>query len=760
MLALLATSGLALAIFLEWPRYCMVLGGDTFLTRREFNVVFWLLWAKSMWCGLLVLPVVGSFFLWGLDRTATVVFLVWWWFCFSWLMADVLLFGFTGAHILDYVPYIRDIIFSPGVNHAQWAGDYLLLKIWVSLVALGMIGVVVYRAMLWTATRVLSRFKPSTRKRIAVGMTSFLVFSSSAAYPTFTGVASSAVVSRLHAALPFPRSVVAFADQWTRTTMARVLGNFSHREMGFFPGPVEEAACSTQIHQTVVLENLSKDDINLEGFQILDGRGHCIPLGGMISRGGVLAVHTPVTPDFTGQLFLINPEGILMYQLKAAGEGWRQHLVISEAGKLPPERTFHLEQLLNRVKNHYLLDYISPKPVDESAYVPGTQLPDVVCIILESLNYSLSSSELLSRLNAWASQGLRMDKHFSGANCSPLGVFSLVYGRVGLAYDRVLDRKIPPQLTESLRHSGYRSSYITGGPHWGWGRMDEFLNETYFDEVLVATDFTGTAEESILKSKRTVLQKVPKVVKGGTEDPDSWPKTDRLALALAKKTLTERTGQPRFILLFLMSTHYPYPFLERFAKFQPCAPLLHPFSDQKNLINRYKNSLLCIEDALMEFIGFLDPQRTIVIITGDHGESMGEDGAYSHGTRPSEIQTRVPFFMVGPGIPSEVIRTATSHADLVPTLLHVLAGKPVSVQGCTGRDLMIPDQREDEVVITTIPPKNQILIIQGSRRILVRVAMEGSDVPQVTFEAMVEGNGLPIVDPLLQVAGVRGRSGL
>jgi len=81
-----------------------------------------------------------------------------------------------------------------------------------------------------------------------------------------------------------------------------------------------------------------------------------------------------------------------------------------------------------------------------------------------------------------------------------------------------------------------------------------------------------------------------------------------------------------------------------------------------------------------------------VILTGDHGESLFDDGTLAHASRLSEIQTRVPFVLVGPGVPrGRVVDRPTTHLDVLPTLLRLL-GVPSS-SGFSGRDLLAEPPR-------------------------------------------------------------------
>ena len=76
---------------------------------------------------------------------------------------------------------------------------------------------------------------------------------------------------------------------------------------------------------------------------------------------------------------------------------------------------------------------------------------------------------------------------------------------------------------------------------------------------------------------------------------------------------------------------------------------------------------------------------TLVLVTADHGESLGEHGEDTHGIFLYDSTIRVPFILAGPGVPpGSVARTVARGIDVAPTLLDYagLAGK-----GMEGRSL-------------------------------------------------------------------------
>lgn len=63
--------------------------------------------------------------------------------------------------------------------------------------------------------------------------------------------------------------------------------------------------------------------------------------------------------------------------------------------------------------------------------------------------------------------------------------------------------------------------------------------------------------------------------------------------------------------------------------------------------------------------------RTIVAVTGDHGEGFGEHGIELHGYHLYAAQTRVPMIVRVPGLAARRSATPAGHIDLLPTLANL-----------------------------------------------------------------------------------------
>lgn len=74
--------------------------------------------------------------------------------------------------------------------------------------------------------------------------------------------------------------------------------------------------------------------------------------------------------------------------------------------------------------------------------------------------------------------------------------------------------------------------------------------------------------------------------------------------------------------------------------------------------------------------------NTLIIFTGDHGESLGQHGELTHGYLANNTTIWVPFFISYPGAKPARVEQYVSHIDIFPTVCDILrADKPDALQG-------------------------------------------------------------------------------
>jgi arylsulfatase A-like enzyme/Flp pilus assembly protein TadD len=81
--------------------------------------------------------------------------------------------------------------------------------------------------------------------------------------------------------------------------------------------------------------------------------------------------------------------------------------------------------------------------------------------------------------------------------------------------------------------------------------------------------------------------------------------------------------------------------------------------------------------------------RTLVAITSDHGESLGEHGEPTHAYSIYDATQRVPLLLAGPGVPKgRVVDDLARTVDVAPTLLALAHAAPLAADDAIdGRDV-------------------------------------------------------------------------
>ena len=92
-------------------------------------------------------------------------------------------------------------------------------------------------------------------------------------------------------------------------------------------------------------------------------------------------------------------------------------------------------------------------------------------------------------------------------------------------------------------------------------------------------------------------------------------------------------------------------------------------------------------------------RRTLIVVTGDHGESLGEHGERTHGVFAYEGTLRVPLIVAGPDVPQRsVTNFAVSHVNLAPTVLDLLGVTGRAFDGQSLRPLMAGDPIDEQPI--------------------------------------------------------------
>ena len=136
-------------------------------------------------------------------------------------------------------------------------------------------------------------------------------------------------------------------------------------------------------------------------------------------------------------------------------------------------------------------------------------------------------------------------------------------------------------------------------------------------------------------------------------------------IAAAETWFEERDDKaPFFVWLHLYDPHDPYTPPEPYLSQHPGRPYDGEVA--------YTDALLGGFRQFLEGRGLLDD--SLVILTGDHGEGLGDHGESSHGFFIYDSTIHVPLIIRPPGAfaGGRVVDTAVSHVDLYPTVLDAV----------------------------------------------------------------------------------------
>ena len=73
--------------------------------------------------------------------------------------------------------------------------------------------------------------------------------------------------------------------------------------------------------------------------------------------------------------------------------------------------------------------------------------------------------------------------------------------------------------------------------------------------------------------------------------------------------------------------------------------------------------------------------NTVIVVVGDHGESLGEHGEQQHGFFVYDAAVRIPLIVAGPRVPARAVPDQVRIVDVMPTILE-LAGVEVAAGRC------------------------------------------------------------------------------
>ncbi|HVV88551.1 MAG TPA: sulfatase, partial [Kofleriaceae bacterium] len=331
---------------------------------------------------------------------------------------------------------------------------------------------------------------------------------------------------------------------------------------------------------------------------------------------------------------------------------------------------------------------------------PDAPRRDLVLVTIDSLREDHTSLAgyrwpTTPALAALAARGVRFDGARSPAPLTRRAVPALLYGRMAATLPWTPSHRWPlvddnqlPTLATTLADAGYRTAAIV----------------SHRDLPLSAPTYRGFAE---------VIPLSDELVSRHHDNADAV--VDRALAWLAAPA-----GGPRFLWIHLIDPHYPY-------RPPAAAPALGPGA------SAYDREIAFADAQVARLLAALSADRTIVAVTADHGEALGDHHRRFHGRGLDEGETHIPLVIAMPGGPATATAAPVSLIDLAPTFLDLVGlDAPAGMSGVSlAATVRTGAPPPDRPVLTELfddgAGGRELLAVHVGARKLVRDLAAGTD---------------------------------
>jgi hypothetical protein len=272
---------------------------------------------------------------------------------------------------------------------------------------------------------------------------------------------------------------------------------------------------------------------------------------------------------------------------------------------------------------------------------PALSLParprHLVVIVLESLRgdaigRSVAGRAVTPNLNRLAREGRWVREAYSHVGFTTESGMSIFGGAIR-------PRRGGPSLFRDLKSAGYRIGVFSAAPE-DFGGISETVAmrssaDLYVDADLLKAERAHESASlgSLALDGRIVLRELDRHFRSAAD----W-------------------ARPTFLYVNIQEAHFPYshPGMPRFLPGRLAARSEIKASNREMVERTYWNAAAYSDWLVGQVISRLKAQgvydNSLVVVTGDHGEALFEDGFLGHGHVINRAQTQVPFILSDPAI--------------------------------------------------------------------------------------------------------------
>ncbi|HSP13823.1 MAG TPA: sulfatase-like hydrolase/transferase [Thermoanaerobaculia bacterium] len=118
-----------------------------------------------------------------------------------------------------------------------------------------------------------------------------------------------------------------------------------------------------------------------------------------------------------------------------------------------------------------------------------------------------------------------------------------------------------------------------------------------------------------------------------------------------------------------------------------------PYAPPQPYPQTYDGEIAYVDAQLGRLLASIDRNKTMIVVTGDHGEALGEHSELTHGLLLYEPTLHVPFIVAGPGIDARTVRASVTLADIAPTVTSIALHQSLAGDGIALDPVREPAER-------------------------------------------------------------------
>lgn len=362
----------------------------------------------------------------------------------------------------------------------------------------------------------------------------------------------------------------------------------------------------------------------------------------------------------------------------------------------------------------------------EAVEAEWKERPNVLLLVLDTLRFDTHHQEWMGqkhfpRLDELTRGGTHFIRSYAGCNFTPGGHTTLFTGRYPSETETLARGLVTLDdsyftLAEFLQAHGYRTGAIVSNPRvsarFGYAQGFEVYDDSLVNpKVYFSAVGARLSETSLIKILGSPYSQ--KLVRGAFRQ-GMW--TDELVTAghTTEHAFEVVDGMgigedPWFLFLNYIDPHSPFITAQQYAdSFGPGyeSDLLQPSrgniakihlalkrlqrriqggetraEDLRWLQEAYREQCLELDQGVADFLvglqerGLWD-ENTLVVITSDHGEHLGEHNEIMHGSTLLDPEVRVPLIVLGPGFEAGQVHRPVTGGDLFVSVCYAMGLDP------------------------------------------------------------------------------------